>query len=80
MLFRSPRLGMLRAQITCAFILSRSLSDGTLEEQQRVFEEHTMISNAIARRWDDIAEILMRRHISDARKKHAAGSSSSNSR
>ena len=66
------RLGMLKAQITCAFILSSSLSDGTLEDQQRVFEEHTMICNAITRHWDDIAEVLMRRHISDARKKHAA--------
>ena len=66
------RLGMLKAQISCTFILNRSFSDGTLEDQQRVFEEHTMICNAITRRWDDIAELLIRRHISDARKKYAA--------
>ena len=29
-----------------------------------------MIYNAIVRKWDDLAESLMRRHIADARNKY----------
>ena len=64
------RLTMLKAQITFSFIIIRKIP-GSLAEQYRVFEEHTMIYNAIARRWDDLAEGLMRRHIADARNKYA---------
>lgn len=65
------RLSMLKAQITFSFMLSRKIT-GDLAEQTRVFEEHTMIYNAIVRKWDDLAEGLMRRHISDARRKYTA--------
>ncbi len=72
------RLVMLKAQITCAFIMESSFSSGTLADLERVFEEHSMICNAITRRWDDIAESLMRRHIADARRKYIAGISDGN--
>ena len=65
------RLSMLKAQITFSFILGRKIS-GDLAEQTRVFEEHTMIYHAIVRRWDDLAEDLMRRHIADARRRYTA--------
>ena len=65
------RLSMLKSQITFAFILGRKMP-GDLAEQTRVFEEHTMIYNAIIRHWDDLAENLMRRHIADARRKYTA--------
>ena len=63
-----PRLKMLKEQLTLAFVQNSSRTV-PLSEQQRVCEEHSMICSAICRRWDDIAELLMRRHISDARKK-----------
>ena len=63
-----PRLKMLKKQLTLAFVQNSSRTV-PLTEQQRVYEEHAMICSAICRRWDDIAELLMRRHISDARKK-----------
>ena len=63
------RLSMLKSQIYLSFMLRRKIS-GDLAEQTRVFEEHTMIYNAIVRKWDDLAESLMRRHIADARNKY----------
>lgn len=63
------RLGMLKAQISCAFLITRS-KPTSFHNLERVFEEHRMIFNAMERRWDDLAENLMRRHISDARKCH----------
>ena len=64
------RLEMLKAQISFSLLFIKKQSS-TLQKLEQICEEHRMIAIAIQRGWDDIAEMLMRRHISEARKKYA---------
>lgn len=38
-----------------------------LQDMIRIHEEHQMVFQAISRRWEDAAELLIRRHIANAR-------------
>ncbi len=64
------RLEMLKAQISFSLMLIKKQSF-SLQKLRQVCEEHRMIYIAIQRGWSDIAEMLMRRHISEAREKYA---------
>ncbi len=64
------RLTTLKAQITFSLMLVKKRKNTAIRLQE-VCEEHHMIFIAMQRGWDDLAEALMRRHISEARKKYA---------
>ena len=64
------RMAMLKAQISVSLMFVKKQSF-TLQKLRQVCEEHRMIYIAIQRSWADIAEMLMRRHISEAREKYA---------
>jgi DNA-binding GntR family transcriptional regulator len=62
------RNNTLRTQLNCMYLSSRIKT--TPDELIAVYEEHAMIYQAMHRGWGNIAEDLIRRHISSARIKH----------
>lgn len=64
------RSDTLRAQLNC-MLLACNISN-SIEEIEETYEEHSMIYQAITKAWIDIAENLIRKHISKAKAKHLA--------
>lgn len=62
------RANTLRAQLNCIVLSARLAS--SLAAVKAVHDEHRMIHQAMCRRWDRIAEELIRRHIASARIKY----------
>ncbi|MEI8245789.1 MAG: GntR family transcriptional regulator [Lentisphaerota bacterium] len=62
------RNNTLRAQLNCIYLSSRIKT--THEELIAVYDEHSMIYQSMRRGWGNIAEDLIRRHISSARIKY----------
>lgn len=60
----------LRAQLNC-ILLAHNMATA-IEEIEDTYEEHRMIYQAIIKSWPDVAENLIRKHISSARIKHLA--------
>ena len=62
------RNNTLRSQLNCMYLSSRIKT--TQEELIAVYDEHVMIYQAMRRGWINVAEDLIRRHVSSARVKH----------
>jgi len=62
------RNNTLRAQLNCIYLSSRIKT--TSDELIAVYDEHAMIYQSMRRGWANIAEDLIRRHISSARIKY----------
>ena len=62
------RNNTLRAQLNCIY-LSATIKT-TSEELVSVYDEHTMIYQSMRRGWGNVAEDLIRRHISSGRTKY----------
>ncbi len=62
------RNNTLRSQLNCMYLSSRIKT--TSDELIAVYDEHVMIYQAMRRGWSNVAEDLIRRHVSGARIKH----------
>lgn len=67
----SLRVHNLRHQLDFMFLIDADREYG-MENLRDVYEEHAMIAHAVKRGWGDIAEALVRRHITDAARKFMA--------
>jgi len=66
----AERLETLKAQLACIFLLGRGRKESPAE-LKKVNLQHRMIWQAVSLGWGDIAEQLIRRHISEGRSRLA---------